>query len=180
MKSVVFTYGRFNPPHLGHKMMIQEIVNKAKKLNKTPVVVVSHRIDKNNPLSPQEKILILREWFPNVEFTESSKNRGIIKIAEDFSENSIMIIGENRKNSFSNKFLPFKKVAIDRPNSAPSATKARNAAFNNNVELFENLTGYKLTQKLVNRVRKLREEAESKKYKKIVRTPKLKTPINKK
>jgi FAD synthase len=28
---VVFTYGRFNPPHLGHKMMIEEIIKKARQ-----------------------------------------------------------------------------------------------------------------------------------------------------
>ena len=39
---VVFTYGRFNPPHMGHKMMIEEVINKASKMNKIPVVVVSH------------------------------------------------------------------------------------------------------------------------------------------
>ena len=35
-ESVIFTYGRFNPPHRGHKKMIEEIVTKARKNKKTP------------------------------------------------------------------------------------------------------------------------------------------------
>ena len=41
---VVFTYGRFNPPHLGHKMMIEEIVKKARQMKKKPVIIVSHSV----------------------------------------------------------------------------------------------------------------------------------------
>jgi len=42
---VVFTYGRFNPPHLGHKMMIERIVNKARNLNKNPVSLFHIRLE---------------------------------------------------------------------------------------------------------------------------------------
>jgi len=58
--NVVFTYGRFNPPHKGHKMMIERIVKLAKKLNKKPVVVVSHSTGtEKNPMNVNEKIKIL-------------------------------------------------------------------------------------------------------------------------
>src|SRR6056300_2024472 len=72
---VVFTYGRFNPPHLGHKMMIEEIINKARKMKKIPVVIVSHTTgNPRNPLSVNNKLRILRHWFPEVTFLSSSKN----------------------------------------------------------------------------------------------------------
>ena len=148
---VVFTYGRFNPPHLGHKMMIEKIVNKAEKLNKTPLIIVSHTTcNPRNPLSVNNKLQILRRWFPNVTFLSSSKNLPLGKIAENFSKNSVMIVGENRKNAFS--YLPFNRVALNRPNAAPSATKARAAAMNGNKELFKNLAGYNLTNAIRNRI----------------------------
>ena len=150
---VVFTYGRFNPPHLGHKMMIEEVINKASKMNKIPVVVVSHSYgNKSNPLSVADKTRILKKWFPELTVLSSSKNLSLAKIAENFDEKSVMVVGENRKNAFS--FLPFNRHALKRPNAAPSATKARAAAVNGNKEVFKNLTGYNLTNNIQNKISK--------------------------
>ena len=151
---VVFTYGRFNPPHLGHKMMIEEVINKAKKMNKIPVVIVSHSYgNKTNPLPVSDKIRILKRWFPELTVLSSSRERSLAKIAENFGERSVMVVGENRKNAFS--FLKFNRRALKRPNAAPSATKARAAAINGNKELFKNLTGYNLTNNIQNKISKV-------------------------
>jgi hypothetical protein len=61
-----------------------------------------------------------------------------------------MILGENRKDAF--KFLPFNRVALKRPNAAPSATKARAAAIGGNKEAFKNLTGYNLTNNIQKKI----------------------------
>ena len=136
-ESVVFTYGRFNPPHLGHKMMIEEMM----KLNKKVVVVVSHSQDKKkNPLAVADKIKILKTWFPKLDVRASSKNMSIAKIAENFAEDSVMVVGEDRAKAF--EFIPVQKRAVSRPPGAPSATKARNAAKTGNIATFKNLTGY--------------------------------------
>ena len=120
-------YGRFNPPHKGHRLMIEQVIETARKSNKTPVVVVSHSTgNTKNPLPVENKMRILKRWFPNVTIVSSAKNRSIAKITENFNQNSIMVVGANRQNSF--KFLPFKKVAVPRSNTAPSATMARAAA----------------------------------------------------
>ena len=148
---VVFTYGRFNPPHLGHKMMIEEVINKAKKMNKTPVVIVSHSYgNRTNPLPVSDKIRILKRWFPDLTVLSSSKERSFAKITENFNERSVMVVGENRKNAFS--FLKFNRYALKRPNAAPSATKARAAAIKGNKEVFKNLTGYNLTNNIKNKI----------------------------
>ena len=150
---VVFTYGRFNPPHLGHKMMIEEVINKAKKMNKIPVVIVSHSYgNRTNPLPVSDKIRILKKWFPELTVLSSSKNLSLAKLSENFDKNSVMVVGENRKNAFS--FLPFNRHALKRPNAAPSATKARAAAVNGNKEAFKNLTGYNLTNNIQNKISK--------------------------
>ncbi len=147
------TYGRFNPPHLGHKMMIEEIINKASKMKKTPVVIVSHSYgNKTNPLSVPDKIRILKRWFPELTVLSSSRERSLAKIADNFNERSVMVVGENRKNAFS--FLKFNRLALKRPNDAPSATKARTAAVNGNKEVFKNLTGYNLTNNIQNKISK--------------------------
>ena len=148
---VVFTYGRFNPPHLGHKMMIEEVINKADRMNKIPIVIVSHSYgNKTNPLPVSNKIRILKRWFPDLLVLSSSKLLPLAKIANNFSEKSIMVIGENRKNAFS--FLKFNRHALNRPNAAPSATKARTAAINGDKELFKKITGYNLTNNIQNKI----------------------------
>jgi hypothetical protein len=158
---VVFTYGRFNPPHLGHKMMIEEIINKASKMKKIPVVIVSHSYgNKTNPLSVPDKIRILKRWFPELTVLSSSRERSLAKIADNFNERSVMVVGENRKNAFS--FLKFNRLALKRPNDAPSATKARTAAVNGNKEVFKNLTGYNLTNNIQNKISKASTKTKSK------------------
>lgn len=146
-ESVVFTYGRFNPPHLGHKKMIEEMM----KLNKKVVVVVSHSQDnKKNPLSVADKVRILKTWFPTLDVRSSAKNRSIAKIAENFAEDSVMVVGEDRAKAF--EFIPVQKRPVSRPPGAPSATKARTAAKMGNIATFRNLTGYNNT----NIVKKIR------------------------
>jgi cytidyltransferase-like protein len=151
MNSVVFTYGRFNPPHKGHRVMIEKVIETARKTNKTPVIVVSHSYgNAKNPLPIENKMRILRSWFPGVTIIQSAKDLSIAKIAKNFNKNSIMVVGQNRENSF--KFLPFKKVAVGRTINAPSATMARAAAAVGNKKAFKNMTGYNLTNNIRNKV----------------------------
>ena len=151
MQSVVFTYGRFNPPHKGHRVMIEQVIETARRTNKTPIIVVSHSVgNAKNPLPVENKVRILKRWFPNVTIIASSKDRTIAKIAQNFNKNSVMIVGANRENAF--KFLNFKKVAIPRTPNAPSATMARAAALAGNTKAFKNMTGYNLTPNLRNKV----------------------------
>ena len=146
-ESVVFTYGRFNPPHLGHKMMIAEML----KFNKKVVVVVSHSKNNNkNPLSVSQKIGILKTWFPKLDIRASSKNMSIAKIANSFKNDSIMVVGEDRANSF--KFIPVKKQSVPRPTGAYSATAARTAARSGKIKNFEKVTGYK-NPNIINTIR---------------------------
>ena len=153
MRSVVFTYGRFNPPHKGHREMINKIINQARVNRKTPIVIVSHSTgNAKNPLTVNNKVKILRNWYPNLEIMSSAKNRPLAKIVENFSPNSQMVVGFNRKNQF--RFLPIAApIVLNRTNNAPSATKARAAAMNGNANTFRNITGYNLTNNIINKVR---------------------------
>jgi hypothetical protein len=137
--------------------MIEQVIETARKTNKTPIVVVSHSVgNAKNPLPVENKMRILRRWFPNVTIMSSAKNRSIAKITENFNQNSIMIVGANRQNSFG--FLPFKKVAVPRSNNAPSATMARAAATAGNKNAFKNMTGYNLTNNLRNKIVKAKNK----------------------
>ena len=157
MQSVVFSYGRFNPPHKGHRIMIEHVIETARKTNKKPVIIVSHSYgNAKNPLPVENKVRILRRWFPGVTILTSAKDRSIAKIAQNFNTNSIMIVGQNRENAF--KFLPFKKVAVPRSANAPSATMARAAAAAGNTKSFKNMTGYNLTNNIRDKIVKAKNK----------------------
>ena len=131
--------------------MIEQVIETARRTNKTPIIVVSHSVgNAKNPLPVENKVRILKRWFPNVTIIASSKDRTIAKIAQNFNKNSVMIVGANRENAF--KFLNFKKVAVPRTPNAPSATMARAAALAGNTKAFKNMTGYNLTLNLRNKV----------------------------
>jgi hypothetical protein len=177
-KSVVFTYGRFNPPHLGHKFMIQEIIDRARAEKKKPVIIVSHSTGTaNNPLNVDNKLKILKGWFPNVTFMQSSPQISLAKISNGFSNNSIMIVGQNRKNSFG--YMKFNKGSISRKPGAPSATKARAAAVRGNVKTFKNLTGYN-SPKIINIIKTVSQTPATKKRKATPATKKRTPPKKRK
>lgn len=68
MKPVVISPGRFNPPHLGHKLMVTTLKKLAKKHNAEPVVIVvdSGKRDEKNPLSGDIRKGYLQKMFPQV------------------------------------------------------------------------------------------------------------------
>lgn len=62
---VVYTVGRFQPPTIGHKKLIQGVVNKAREIGGQAYVFVSATEDPDlNPLSTAQKIPILKHMFP--------------------------------------------------------------------------------------------------------------------
>ena len=62
IKSIVFAYGRFNPPTIGHEVVIKKVINTAAKMNAEYAIIPSHGTTPKykNPLSLQEKIGLLQ------------------------------------------------------------------------------------------------------------------------
>jgi hypothetical protein len=62
-KEMVFTFGRFNPPTIGHEKLLDKVAAIAK--GKSYRVYASHSVDsKKNPLPYAEKIKWMRKMFP--------------------------------------------------------------------------------------------------------------------
>ena len=164
-KSVVFTYGRMNPPHSGHVKLIERIKKEANKSGKTPVVIVSHlEGTANNPLKLKNKLEILEKLLKlkklnNVKINHTTKNKLIGFTKNKYSNNSKMVLGQNRINKKSFEFLPFEKVEVPRNlNTSVSATKARAAVVAGNMNTFKQLTNYNnnaLTQNVFNKLKKV-------------------------
>ena len=67
--TVIFAFGRFQPPTIGHGMMFQLIKNHAAAENADHVIFVSKTQDKKrNPLDIDYKMTLLQTMFPNINF----------------------------------------------------------------------------------------------------------------
>lgn len=64
MKKIIFSFGRFNPPHIGHEKLIKKVHERA--AGEDHVIIASASFDhKNNPLAPDIKYKHLCRIFPN-------------------------------------------------------------------------------------------------------------------
>ena len=62
-KSIAFAFGRFNPPTIGH----EKLINKVKSLptNDYKIFLSRSNDPKKNPLSPRDKLNIMKKMFPS-------------------------------------------------------------------------------------------------------------------
>ena len=68
-KTVVFTCGRFNPPNVGHELLIKVVRKLASQRKADHFIFVSSVQDaKKNPLEIGKKLQYLGSLFPNTKF----------------------------------------------------------------------------------------------------------------
>ena len=110
--TVVFTFGRFQPPTAGHQLLINKVAQVARKVGGTPMVVPSAKEgDAKNPLKHRDKVKFMKKAFRNVEIVndpslnnpfavlEKLNNQGVAKV--------IMVVGSDRVNDFRNMVKPY-------------------------------------------------------------------------
>lgn len=95
-KTVVFAFGRFNPPTTGHQLLVQFVKKLAKQSRAEHVIYASHPQDsKKNPLSVDRKIHYLNLMFPGTNFIGASEDvRTFIEAAKELNKkykNLIMV-----------------------------------------------------------------------------------------
>lgn len=104
MSTAVVTFGRFNPPHTGHKLVVDTVKKIAKKERGTPLVFLSHtQNQKKDPLTYDQKIKFGKSFFGNVIQKTNAKN--IVQIAQELDDkydNLVMVVGADRIKEFSN------------------------------------------------------------------------------
>ena len=104
-KEVVFTFGRFNPPTIGHGKLIAKVASLAAGNNYR--IYASHSNDaKKNPLQYKEKIKVMRKMFPKHgrNIIEDKKAKTAIDIAVLLYEQGFtkltMVVGSDRIKEF--------------------------------------------------------------------------------
>lgn len=98
----VFTFGRMNPPTIGHEKLVKAVEDVARKQKATPHVFLSHSQDaKTNPLPYDVKFKIVKRAFGRS--VEKSKSRTVIEVLKELEKmhkKIIMVVGSDRVAEF--------------------------------------------------------------------------------
>lgn len=201
-KEVYFTFGRMNPPTIGHGKVLDTIAKKAKGADWK--VYVSQSVGPKDPLSYSDKVKHLRKMLPkygrNIMVDKGVKNVFDIaaKLYDQGYKNITMVVGEDRLREFDvllNKyngkkarhgfynFESIKVVSAGRRDpdaegvEGMSASKQRENAKNNDYTSFTqgvpSSMSDKDTRKLFNDVRKGLGLKEETSFKRHIELPKV-------
>tara|TARA_Y100000004_G_scaffold165873_1_gene197083 strand:+ start:702 stop:2057 length:1356 start_codon:yes stop_codon:yes gene_type:complete len=103
--TAVFTFGRFNPPTIGHQKLLQAVRKVASQRGGDAHIFGSYSHDKKkNPLNHHQKMRYLKEMFPK-EMAGQKPTSGLntaIEVAVHLNgyENLIMVVGSDRVRDF--------------------------------------------------------------------------------
>ena len=105
--TVVFTFGRFNPPTVGHRKLIIAVENVAKTKGADYFIFPSHSQDsKKNPLNQTQKIKYMHQMFPKHRLNIiASRGTDALHIAVELYDkkkynNLVMVVGSDRVKQF--------------------------------------------------------------------------------
>mgnify|MGYP000166801131 CR=1 FL=1 len=105
--TAVFTFGRFNPPTIGHEKLLKVVANTASKERADQYVFPSHSQDaKKNPLSNDQKVVFMKMMFPEHRSSIVKSNiRNAFEAASKLHEMNkyskiIMVVGSDRVKEF--------------------------------------------------------------------------------
>ena len=156
MSKAVITFGRMNPPTVGHQKVVDKVKAEAKKQGAMPHVYLSHSQDKKkNPLDYNTKLKSARKAFgPSV---TRSRARTIIEVMVELQKMQhkevTVIVGSDRVrefktllNKYNGKDFTFDKISVKSAGQRDpdaegaegmSATKMRTAAQSGDYDSFK-------------------------------------------
>ena len=105
--TAVFTFGRFNPPTIGHEKLLKVLASTATKNDADKFIYLSQSQDaKKNPLSASQKLMFMKLMFPKHrrDFPTTSARTAIEALVELYEQQKyskvIMIVGSDRVREF--------------------------------------------------------------------------------
>tara|TARA_R100001460_G_scaffold48514_6_gene86523 strand:+ start:3712 stop:6282 length:2571 start_codon:yes stop_codon:yes gene_type:complete len=107
-KHLVMTFGRFNPPHVGHLKLANAVKDHAKKIDADHAVYLSQSHDKKkNPLPPDVKHGIAKKVLRGHNVVSHPKVRNMFHAAEHAAKNgyshATLVVGSDRHEEMSKK-----------------------------------------------------------------------------
>ena len=103
--TLVFAFGRFNPPTIGHAKLMSKVITEARGNRANHIVFASASTDKrSNPLDVNTKVKFMKKMFPRNNIKAAGGNqRTFIEVLKSYDRiygNIIMIAGSDRASEF--------------------------------------------------------------------------------
>lgn len=154
-RKVVISWGRMNPPTIGHEKLVKKVQDTARKIGAKAEIYLSQSQDaKKNPLSYSDKVMIAKEAFGST--IQSSPAKTIIDLMKQLQskyDEVTLVVGQDRVqefetllNKYNGKDYTMKSIAVvsagERDPDADgvegmSASKMRDAASKGEEEKFK-------------------------------------------
>ena len=117
--TVVFAFGRMNPPTIGHGAVVDKVMSEASKRNADHFIFVSKTQDsKKNPLDQKKKISYLKKFFPRGKFPVGKSTNPfdtVLYLCELGYKNIVVVTGSDHLAEY-NKIKTYKgKTAQNDP-----------------------------------------------------------------
>ena len=101
-KKAVISWGRMNPPTIGHEKLVKKVTDVARKIGGKAEIHLSQSQDaKKNPLSYSDKIMIAKEAFGSI--IQSSSAKTIIELMKQLQskyDEVTLVVGQDRVQEF--------------------------------------------------------------------------------
>jgi hypothetical protein len=102
-KDIAFTFGRFNPPTIGHEKLIKKVASMPS--TKYKIFISRSNDPKKNPLAPREKLDFMKKMFPayarNIEINTTNMILEIVaKLYRERYSAITMVVGSDRVREF--------------------------------------------------------------------------------
>ena len=102
--TALFAFGRFNPPTIGHKKLLDTLQSTAQKANGKAYLFLSHKQNnKTDPLTHKEKSDYLKMFYPNLAIGDPAVKtiiQALQKIQAEGRTRIVMIAGSDRVAEF--------------------------------------------------------------------------------
>jgi phosphopantetheine adenylyltransferase len=177
-KKIVFAFGRFQPPTIGHELLVKT-VKKIAGTTADHIIYASKTQDaKKNPLAVERKVYYLKRMFPGMNFAAATEQqRTFMEVAAALNKkykHIVMVAGSDRiadykrlLNTYNGKDFNFDSIEVvsagERDPDADDATgmsgtKMREAAKKGDFKLFKTGLPHTITdldaRRLMNELRK--------------------------
>ena len=104
-KKLIFAFGRFNPPTIGHAKLMREVITQARKNNANHIVYASASQDKrSNPLDVKTKVKFMQKMFRQNKIKAAGGTQRtfmeILKFYNKMYGEIVMVAGSDRISEF--------------------------------------------------------------------------------
>jgi len=112
-RPVVMTFGRMNPPTVGHEKLVNRVKEIARDYKAPHHIFISHSTDsKKNPLAVQDKLKHARRFFPETNIQSSDKEfptflHQAAKLHKAGHDHLVMVAGSDRVDEYKNKLAQY-------------------------------------------------------------------------